>query len=121
MDKILRFLEEHVEKIGLGIVALVCIWPFVMYVVISPNTVTFDRETYTPGAIDAHIKNLAKSLEAKRDEPPDSPNVYEPKLNEYRDLLASAIKGVDFSISPPVPESNPQGGIIVRRYDLPSV
>ena len=121
MDKILRFLEEHVEKIVLGIVALVCIWPFVMYVVISPNTVTFDRETYTPGAIDAYIKKQARSLEAKLDEPPASPNAYTPKLNEYRDLLASAIKGVDFSISPPVPESNPQGGIIVRKYNLPTV
>ncbi len=121
MDKILRFLEEHVEKIVLGIVALVCIWPFVMYVIISPNTVTFDRETFTPGAIDGYIKKQARSLEAKLDEPPSSPNSYEPKLNEYRALVASAIKGVDFSISPPVPESNPQGGIIVRKYNLPAV
>jgi len=121
MDKILRFLEEHVEKIVLGIVALVCIWPFVMYVVISPNTVKYDGKTFAPGAIDAYIKKQAKSLEAKLDEPPASPNVYEPKLNEYRNLVASAIKGVDFSISPPVPESNPQGGIIVRKYNLPAV
>ena len=52
MDKILGFLEEHVEKIVLVIVGLVCVWLMITRVFLSPNMVSYDGRKYSPGAID---------------------------------------------------------------------
>ncbi|MBC8217181.1 MAG: hypothetical protein H8E73_01835 [Planctomycetes bacterium] len=121
MDKILGFLEEHVEKMVLGIVGIVCIWLLVAQVVFSPNAISFDGQGHNPGAIDDYIREQAAELEAVLNQRPAAPNAYEPRLGEYRAVLKSSITGVDFGISPAVPESNPQGGTIVRKYNLPEI
>jgi len=121
MDKILATLEEHVEKIVLGAVGLICLWLLVTGVLLNPNAVSFDGDKFNPGAIDAHIGEQARTLEAILNQPPSAPNNYEPRLGDYQKLIGSSITGVNFAISPPVPESNPQGGTIVRKYSLPEV
>jgi len=121
MNKILGFLEEHVEKIVLGIVGLVCIWLMITRVFLSPNMVSYDGRRYSPGAIDEHIKDQATELGTILDQPPEPPEPYEPRLPEYRARLASAITGVDFGIWPPVPESDPQGRGGIRKYNLPLI
>ncbi len=39
MIKIGSFFEEHIEKIVLGIVGLVCVWLLITRVIFSPNEV----------------------------------------------------------------------------------
>ncbi|MBN2269218.1 MAG: hypothetical protein JXN61_01305 [Sedimentisphaerales bacterium] len=121
MDKILRFLEDHVEKMVLGAAVIIFVWLLVTRVVLSPNAVSYERRSYSPGAIDDSIRDEALKLEEIMNRRPNASDVYESRLPEYRELLRSSITGVDFGMSPLVPESNPQGGIIVRKYNLPDV
>jgi len=121
MDKILAFLEDHVEKIVLGIVLVISMWLIVTRIVLSPNAVSYDGQNLSPGAIDGYIRDEAIKLEEVMNRRPTEPDVYEPRLREYRDRIDCSIRGVNFGISLPVPESNPQGGTIVRKYNLPDV
>ena len=121
MDRILGFLEDHFEKVVLTVVGAVCLWLLATQVVLDPNAVEFDGRRLNPGEVDGYILERARQLEAKLNHPPAAPNGYDPKLDEYKSLVACSIKGVDFGISPPVPETNPEGGTIVRKYSLPEV
>ena len=42
MDKIVRFFEEHVEKMVLVVVGLLCAWLLITRVIFSPNSVPWD-------------------------------------------------------------------------------
>lgn len=122
MDKVLRFLEDHVEKIVLGIVLIISLWLIVTRVVLSPNSVSYEGQNLSPGAIDGYIRDEALKLEEAMNRRPTEPDVHKPRLGEYSELLNEcSIRGVDFGISLPVPQSNPQGGTIVRKYNLPDV
>ncbi len=60
--KIGRFCENHVEKIVLVIVGVLCAWLFFTRVIFSPNGVSYDGKTYSPGQIDAVIQTKAEDL-----------------------------------------------------------
>ncbi len=62
LTKIGRFLENHVEKIVLILVAPVCAWLFFTRVIFSPNAVTYDNKTLHPGRIDVYINEQADEL-----------------------------------------------------------
>jgi hypothetical protein len=59
MIKIISFLEEHIEKIILAVVGLLCLWllaappidplPRVLF---SPSVVSYGNRNFIPGAID---------------------------------------------------------------------
>lgn len=121
MDKILSFLEDHVEKIVMGIVLIVSLWLLATKVVLNPNAVKYEGKDFGPGAIDQHIRNQAQKLEDILNQRPTPSGVYRPRLGEYREILNSSVTGVDFAVNPTVPESNPQGAYVVRKYNLPDV
>ena len=62
LGKIGRFCENHVEKLVLVIVCLVCAWLFFTKVIFSPNGVAYDGKTFSPGQIDAYIQSKAEDL-----------------------------------------------------------
>ncbi len=65
VTKIGRFCEDHVEKIVLVVVGIVCVWLFFTRVIFSPNAVTFDNRDFSPGQIDQYIdKQKAQELRA---------------------------------------------------------
>ena len=119
MDKALKFLEDHVEKMVLGVVLIISGWLLVARVILSSNAVSYEGRNYSPGGIDDYIRDEALKLEEIMNRRPDASDVYEPRLRQYSELLRSSITGVDFGTSPPVPQSNPQGVAIVRKYNLP--
>jgi hypothetical protein len=51
-----RLCENHVEKIVLALVGLVCAWLFFTRVVFSPVVLTVDNKKLTPGQIDTFIR-----------------------------------------------------------------
>jgi len=65
LKKIGIFCENHVEKIVLVIVGLVCIWLFFTRVTFSPNVVSVGDKTFSPGQIDAYIKEKADELQQR--------------------------------------------------------
>ncbi len=62
LGKIGRFCENHVEKLVLVIVCLVCAWLFFTRVIFSPNGVEYDKKTFSPGEIDAYVQQKAEDL-----------------------------------------------------------
>ncbi len=67
LGKIGRFCENHVEKIVLVIVGIFCAWLFFTRVIFSPNGVPYEGKTYSPGQIDAVIKQKADDLAVQLD------------------------------------------------------
>src|SRR4030042_437490 len=116
------FLEKHIEKIVFAIVGIVCIWLLVFYVLINPNAVSYNGKKFSPGKIDKHIREQAKELEYKLNEPPKPKTDYVSLLTGALDpnkpvrekvwgdlkhgfsgLFASAIDGIDKNILIPMP------------------
>jgi len=60
-----RFIENHVEKIILVIVAGVCAVLFFRNVIFSPNAVTVDKKTFSPASVDRYIKTQADELQRR--------------------------------------------------------
>ena len=138
IKKIGSLLEEHIEKVVLAVVGLVCIWLMITRVLISPNVVAYNNAKYSPREIDKQIREDVKELEFILKQPSDSKRAYISKLNGpldpndpvregiygplqsgFEGLLASAINGVDTRWSIPMPDyisSSIGGG---REYTLP--
>ncbi|MBN2133016.1 MAG: hypothetical protein JW741_26185 [Sedimentisphaerales bacterium] len=65
LKKIGIFCENHVEKIVLVMVGLVCIWLFFTRVTFSPNVVSVGDKTFSPGQIDDYVKARADELQQR--------------------------------------------------------
>ena len=77
------FFEEHVEKIILVIVGLICAWLLITRVILSPNTVSYDDRNFSPSAIDNYALEKAQELRGKLNAPPDQIDPYKPKADEF--------------------------------------
>lgn len=121
MIKIGSFFEEHVEKIVLVIVGLVCVFLLITRVIFSPNEVLYGDEKYSPSAIDEKVYEEAELLSRKLKEPPKEPPAYTSKLSEFTALLNSSISDIDVKLWPQVPYAiegiREKGG----RYRLPRI
>lgn len=98
-----NFLEEHVEKIVLAVVGLVCIWLFITYVLISPNYVQYDNKKFSAGDIDNYISEQAKDLEHRLNRKSQFKQPYKQRLGDFKALVGSAITGVDVGMYLPSP------------------
>ncbi len=116
-----NFLEEHVEKIVLAAVGLVCIWFFVSYVLVSPTYVEFDGKKFRAGDIDDYIVQQTKTLEDKLNRKPQSKQPYESRVGGFVALIDSAISNVDVSLSPVQPPVLEDIDINKGRYRLPVI
>jgi len=122
LSNIGSFFEEHVEKIILVIVSLVCAWLLITRVILSPNTVSYDNKNFSPSAIDNYVLGKAKELEQKLNEPPDQLDSYKPKADEFLALLDSSINNVDTTLWPVVPyEPGIEARSVTGIYNLPRI
>jgi len=103
MNKIIGFLEAHVEKIVLLIVGLVCIFLMITRVIFSPNRVSYGDGKYSPAAIDEQVYEEAKLLSDKVTPSPEGLEPYQSKLDEFVALLDSSISDIDVNMWPQVP------------------
>jgi len=103
MNKIVSFLEAHVEKIVLVIVGLVCIFLMITRVIFSPNQVSYGDGKYSPAAIDEQVYEEAQLLSDKVTPSPEGLEPYHSKLAEFVALLDSSIRDIDVNIWPQVP------------------
>jgi hypothetical protein len=55
LAKIGAFFEAHVEKIILIIAGILGLWLLMVFVVMSPNSVSYDNTSFSPGSIDAYV------------------------------------------------------------------
>ncbi|MBN2313236.1 MAG: hypothetical protein JXM79_04860 [Sedimentisphaerales bacterium] len=120
LSSIGSFFEEHVEKIVLVIVGLICIWLLIAHVLLSPNMVTYNESKFSPSAIDNEILEEAKALAQTLREPPEKLEPYQPRAKEFLAKLDSSITNVDIqsvTVAPVVASSESAVGV----YDLPRI
>jgi hypothetical protein len=105
IKKITSVLEQHVEKIILGVVGIICIWLLITRVLFSPNVATIDNRKFSPGEIDHYVSQQAELLEHKLNQDPQEQDVqpYKAQLPEFLAKMDSAISQVDTSLYPPMP------------------
>ena len=119
MNKIIRFFEEHVEKMVLVVVGLVCAWLLITRVIFSPNGVSWDGRNLSPSAVDAYVYDKARILNQEMRGPATEMELYEPRADEYRELVAVAFD-VDVKAVPVVPQDTHPGGV-PGIYRLPAI
>ncbi|MHC4264521.1 MAG: hypothetical protein ACYSUK_01145 [Planctomycetota bacterium] len=101
---ILNFFEEHVEKIVLVLVSIVCIWLFFTWVIISPNHVEYKGRKFIPGSIDSYIhENSVLSLKSKLNRPAEPASAYEAEYNKFIAHLNSPLGNINLNIYPQMP------------------
>jgi hypothetical protein len=115
------FFEEHVEKIILVIVGLICAWLLITRVILSPNTVSYDNKNYSPSAIDDYVYAEAQNLRQKLNDPPDEIEPYKPKAEEFLAMLDSTINNVDTTLWPTVPYEPGADKAVAGVYNLPRI
>ncbi len=99
-----NFFEEHIEKIVLAVVGLVCVILFFTRVLFSPNVVIYDNKKFGPGNIDDYIltSKQAADLEEKLNRKSE-PKSYERKKDIFVARLDSAISDIDINAGWPLP------------------
>jgi hypothetical protein len=121
LSSIGSFFEEHVEKIVLVIVGLVCALLLITRVILSPNTVSYGDRNFSPSTIDNYVNEKAKDLGQRLNSPPDQPDPYKPKVDEYLALLDSSIKDIDTTLWPVVPYELGAEKAVAGMYRLPDI
>ena len=97
------FFEEHIEKIVLAIVGLVCLWLLITHVLISPNYIEYDNKKFSPGDIDNYISKQAEILEDRLNRKPEPKPPYKPNIDKFIAKIDLAISDIDISLSLPQP------------------
>jgi hypothetical protein len=115
------FFEEHIEKIILVIVGIICAVLLVTRVILSPNTVSYDNRNFSPSAIDNYFYAEAQALRQKLNEPPDQLDPYKPRSGEFLALLDSTINNVDTTLWPVVPYEIGADKGVAGIYNLPRI
>jgi hypothetical protein len=122
LSNIGSFFEEHVEKIVLVIVGIICVALLITRVILSPNAVSYEDKSFSPSAIDDYALDKATDLRQKLKAPPDQLEPYKPKADEFVALLDSTIRDVDTSLWPAVPyEVGTNKAVAGGVYDLPRI
>jgi hypothetical protein len=116
-----NFFEEHIEKIILGIVGLLCVWIFVTRVLISPNYVKYDDKKLSPGDIDVYISKQTMLLEEELNRKPELKQLYESQLGNFTAKVNSPISGLDVNLYLPLPIFTSRAASDNRVYTLPPI
>ncbi len=116
-----NFFEEHIEKIVLAVVGLVCMWLLITRVVISPNKVLYAGEKLGPGKIDIRISDEAEFLKLKLDSKPEPLPPYTQRVDAFVDMINLPIGDIDISLYWPLPihSSTDVGG--KQKYRIPLI
>jgi hypothetical protein len=115
-----NLLEEHVEKIMLVLVGLVCIWLLITRVVISPNKVLlYAGVELGPGEIDRRISREAEVLKSKLDSTPELLPPYQPRVDAFVDMINLPIADIDTSLHFCLPIHSSAEILEKRRYSIP--
>ncbi len=121
MNKIVRFLEDHVEKIILVLVGIISLFLLFVFVVRSPNRVEIDGQELSPSEIDEYVFEQAQDLKREIGAPDNKAEPYDPKLPELAQLMESAISDIDVRMAaattPQVGESTFAEGV----YRIPEI
>ena len=121
ISRIGSFFEEHVEKIILVIVGIVCALLLITRVILSPNMVSYDDRNFSPSSIDNYVYEQAQLLRQRLNDPPDQMEPYEPRAGEFLAKLDSSINNIDMTLWPVVPYEPGDDAGVAGIYTLPRI
>lgn len=121
LTKIGNFLEEHVEKIILIIVGLVCAWLLVTQVILSPNQVTYDNNTYSPGNIDNKVNEDAEKMQQMLVATNEQAETYDSKVNDFLAVMDSPLRNINADLWPQRPYTITAKAGTEGIYRLPDI
>jgi hypothetical protein len=121
LSNIGSFFEEHIEKIILVIVGIICAVLLITRVILSPNTVSYEDRSFSPSAIDDFAYEKAQDLSQKLNKPPDQLEPYKPQADKFLALLDSTINNVDTTLWPVVPYEPGADKAVAGIYNLPRI
>ncbi len=116
-----NFFEEHVEKIVLGAVGVVCLWFLITRVIISPNVVEYENKKLSATRIDAQLEKQAGLLEDKISQKPEEVEAYKAQKDAFAAKFDSAIGNIDSNLSLPLPVSMEVKRISDRKFAMPAI
>jgi len=123
--KVGSFFEAHIEKVILGVVGLVCIWLFKMFVLFSPNTVPYEKQKFSPSEIDPYIRTLAQKKEFLLKQPATPGRAADPQdksqVDRFLAMMDCSIRDVNTSLSLPLPYNSAAALAGRAPYKLPEV
>lgn len=114
-----NFFEEHVEKMILAVVGLVCLWLLITRVVISPNRIEYSGRKLGPGEIDLSISREAELLKNKLDSSPEPLPPYKRRVDDFVGLVNLPIGDIDTNLSWPLPIYSSIDFNEKRKYHIP--
>ncbi|MEE9366486.1 MAG: hypothetical protein V3W44_07360, partial [Dehalococcoidales bacterium] len=117
-----NLLEQHAEKIVLGVVGIISVVLLWVFVLSSPNAVKIDGKKLGPGKIDLYIKGQADQLDAALNKPPIERQDRPPgaMMKSFAREMGNTIEEVpDFQIPGVAP--NPTAVEEKRLYAMPDV
>ena len=116
-----NFFEEHIEKIVLAIVGLVCMWLLITRVFISPNKVLYAGEKLGPGKIDIRISDEAEFLKLKLDSKPEPLPPYIQRVDAFVDMINLPIGDIDVGLYWPLPIHSSTDVDGKQKYSVPLI
>lgn len=116
-----NFFEEHIEKIVLAIVGIVCFWLLITRILFSPNYIKYDNDKFDAGTIDNHISKQTDALETRLNRKPEQGQPYQPQADKFIALLDSAISDIDIGLILPQPVVNSRGVSDNKTYRIPLI
>ncbi|MHC4734894.1 MAG: hypothetical protein ACYTDW_10620, partial [Planctomycetota bacterium] len=111
--------EEHIEKIVLAVIGLVCMWLLITRVVISPNKVLYGSEKLGTGKIDIRISEEAGLLKLKLDSKPKPLPPYRQRVDAFVDMISLPIGDIDISLYWPLPIHSSSDVDGKQKYRVP--
>jgi hypothetical protein len=119
---ILLILENHIDKIVLGVIALISISLLWVYIVGNPYGAEVKGRKRSPAQIDSYIKKEADRLYAQLEKTADPIPPIPPILSEYEKLLQCPLSDVSATATlMPNPGAGDLQGQEDRTYALPLI
>lgn len=119
--KILEVLEKYVDKVVLGIVAVLCLVLLWNFVIGSPYAMEQNGRKLSPGKIDQSINIRAEQIKEKLEAPPE-PRIYRAtKYGEFLNKMALTVKVDAQDILNIQPGRGKLIGVEERIYSKPAI
>jgi hypothetical protein len=114
--------EEHIEKIVLVFVGLVCVWLLITRVIISPNKILLYADVKLgPGEIDRRISREAELLKSKLDSAPELLPPYKQRVDAFVDMINLPIADIDTRLHLSLPIHSSTEFDDKRKYRVPGI
>lgn len=87
-----NLVEQHIDKIVLAAVGVLCVWLLISRVVTSSCYVEYQGRSFGPGALDREVSEDARRLNLAMQKPPTPIADYEPRTERFQRLIGSPIE-----------------------------